>query len=148
MPVSFEEADPVMYDPEAGNSGMFYSKAKFATTVALSSTDAEHQSVVECVKTIILFRGVLEELHLAQLRPTPVFNDNKSQIILANQYSGRTKSLRYILPRISWLLSQVQQLKCRLYYTKTEDLTPDVGTKPLETRDFARKRTLLLSGKN
>jgi hypothetical protein len=51
VPVSSEEADPVMYDPEAGNSGMFYSKAKFATTVALSSTDAEHQSVVECVES-------------------------------------------------------------------------------------------------
>ena len=146
IPVNACDAEPVMYDPDAANSGMFYSKSKFASTVALSSTDAEHPSVVECVKTVIMFRGVLDELRLTQLRPTPVFNDNQSNIILGNQYSGQTKSLRYILPRITWLLAQVQDLTCRMFYTKTEDLPPDAVTKPLETEDFLRKRALLMSG--
>jgi hypothetical protein len=125
---------------------MFFSKSRFATTTALSSTDAEHQAISECVKTIVLFRGVLEELHLSQLVPTPLFNDNESAIVLGMNFSGNTKNVRYMIPRITWLLEQVRAFTCELFHTGTSHLPPDVLTKPLEPEDFEKKRSLMMAG--
>jgi hypothetical protein len=146
IPVESADAEPVQYNAGGINSGMFYTRSRFATTTALSSTDAEHQAITECVKTIILFRGVLDELRLTQLRPTPLFNDNESAIILGMNYSGNTKNIRYIIPRITWLVEQVKGMVCQLFHTGTADIPPDVQTKPLEAPDFERKRSLMMLG--
>ena len=91
------------------NTGHFYTKRKTGDTTALSSFDSEHTSVAECIKTAILFRGVLEELHQTQVLPTPIFNDNKSTIQSANAYNGTHKNVRYMLPRINWVFEQTKQ---------------------------------------
>jgi histone deacetylase 1/2 len=142
VPVGSLEADVIPYDPGVQNSGMFYSKSRFATTTALSSTDAEHHAITECVKTVILFRGVLEELRLPQLRPTPVFNDNNSAITLGNQFSGNYSNIRYIMPRINWLIEQVKSGVCKMFHLGTEVLPADMETKILRNKDFKLKRDL------
>jgi hypothetical protein len=49
-------------------TGMFFSESKISDTAScMSSTEAEHSSVVECVKTLVMYRGILEEIHQEQL---------------------------------------------------------------------------------
>ena len=97
-------------------------------------------AVVECVKTMILYMSILKELHLDQVQPSPIFNDNKSCITLGQAYSGVNKRVRYMMPRITWLMDQVKQQVCKLEWMYTGDLPPDIATKALETRDFVSKR--------
>jgi hypothetical protein len=125
-------------------TGMFFSKSKISETACMSSTEAEHLSVVECIKTLVMYRGILEELHQEQLVPTPVFNDNQSNITLANEYSGNFSRVRYFLPRVTWLLEQVKSGTCKLMYKATGDLVADAETKPLQAKDFLKKRGLRL----
>jgi hypothetical protein len=70
IPVDDPEVDPDTSAQMESGSGMFYSKSKISESACMSSTEAEHSSVVECVKTLVMYRGVLEELHQQQLVPT------------------------------------------------------------------------------
>jgi hypothetical protein len=87
---------------------------------------------------------VLAELHQSQLTPTPVFNDNKSSITLATAYSGNHNRVRYILPKITWLMEQIKEGVAQLYYMETSVLPVDMGTKALPPVDFARLRKKML----
>ena len=140
------EEEPVPHN-EAENTGHFFTKRKTGDTTALSSFDSEHTTVAEATKTAILFRGVLEELHQKQFRPTPIFNDNKSTIQSANAYNGSHKNVRYMLPRINWMFEQVKSKTVRAVYHHTKVLAPDMHTKPLEGPDFVFKRSIAMGQK-
>jgi hypothetical protein len=140
--VSDESTEAAPQSIKGGNTGLFFSKGFMSPTVQLSSTEAEHTCIVECVKTIVLFRGVLHELHLEQMIPTVLFNDNKSAITLGNDYSGNFNRVRYFVPKVHWLLDQVRQGVVRLEYMSTKHLPPDMETKPLVGQDFELKRRL------
>jgi hypothetical protein len=135
------EDEPVPHNL-AENTGHFHTKRKTGDTTALSSFDSEHTAVAEATKTAILFRGVLEEMHQKQFRPTPIFNDNKSTIQSANAYNGSHKNVRYMLPRINWMFEQVQAGTVKAMYHETKNLAPDMHTKPLEGPQFVTKRSI------
>jgi hypothetical protein len=110
-------------------TGMFYLKSKLADSVDLGTCGAETGSAVEAIKDVILFRGILEELHLQQVVPTPVYNDNSAGIHLSSEYSGNHKKVRFMLPRINWLLEQTKAKIIKMKYMQTGQLPPDIGTK-------------------
>jgi hypothetical protein len=118
------------------NTGMFYFKSWMAPTVDLSSCEGECGTIVEAVKDSILLQGCLEEMHQHQLAPTPVYNDNQSSITLATQYSGKHKRVRYMLPRINWLMEKTKQGIYNLQYLHTKELPADFGTKRMEGAPF------------
>jgi len=126
-------------------TGMFYSKSWIAPTVDLASTESEMGAATEAAKDIILFRGVLEELRFTQIGPTPLYNDNKPMISLGTQYSGSHKRVRYMLPKINWLMEQTKAKVIELIYMNGLILPPDLITKGSWTKaDMDRKRPLLL----
>ena len=71
-----------------------------APTVDLNACEGEVGAMVELTKDAIFFNGILDELHQKQVKPTPLYNDNDASIMLATQYSGRHKRVRYMQPRI------------------------------------------------
>ena len=108
---------------------MFYYKSAIAKSVDLCTTEGECGTVVEAMKDVILYRGVLLELHQPQIEPTPVYNDNKSTITLATNYNGMHKRVRYMLTRVNWLMEKSKEQIYKLLYMKSEDLPADFGTK-------------------
>ena len=125
-------------------TGMFYFKTWMMKTVALSSTEGEIDATVEAVKDSILLMGCLEDMHLPQLQAVPVYNDNQSAITLATRYSGDSKRVRYILPKIVWLIEKCKQGIFELHYMYTKLLPADFGTKRLGGSPFVdgRARTM------
>ena len=111
------------------NTGMFYFKSLMAPTVDLNACEGEVGAMVELTKDAIFFNGILDELHQKQVKPTPLYNDNDASIMLATQYSGRHKRVRYMLPRINWLMEQTKSLAVKMLRMGTDDLPADVGTK-------------------
>ena len=108
---------------------MFFSKSVMASTVDLQSCEGEIGTTVESTKDVILMRGVLNELHQFQVRAAPLFGDNDSTIKLGSSYNGNHKRVRYMLPKINWLMEQTQAGVIQLYRMGTDKLPPDTLTK-------------------
>lgn len=121
-------------------TGMFYFKSWMAPTTDLNTSEGEMGTVIEATKDSIFFNGILDEMHLPQLEPTPIYNDNKSSITLATQFSGNHKRIRYMLPRVNWLIEKVKEQVIRLLYLNTRDLPADLGTKGLTGTPFIEHR--------
>jgi hypothetical protein len=125
-------------------SGMIFNKTYPQASASLSSTDAEVCSTVDCIKTVVLVRSMLEEMRFKQMHPTPLFNDNTSAITLATAFSGKTKNVRYMLPKLSYAIDQVKDEVVLPVHLITTQLPADVQTKALEGSDFVNKRTATL----
>ena len=122
------------------NTGMFFFRSFMAPSMDLSSCEGETSTCVELAKDTIFYRGVLKELHQEQLQPTELYCDNDATIMLATRYSGSHKRVRYMLPKINWLMEQTTAQVCKLLRLGTQDLPPDVGTKNGRGAQFMNKR--------
>jgi len=71
----------------------------------------------------------LKELHQEQVEPTPMYGDNDSTIVLATSYSGKHKRIRYMLPKVMWLMEQTKARVFEMLRMGTKELPPDVATK-------------------
>ena len=110
-------------------SGLFYLKSFMAPTVDLSSCQGEIGATVELAKDTIFYRGVLSELGQTQIAPTPLYGDNDSARNLATHYDGSSKRVRYMIPKINWLLEQTKGLVIKMVRLSTVELPVDIGTK-------------------
>ena len=128
-------------------TGMFYFKTWMAPRVDLCTAEGECGPMVELVKDGILLTGCLEEMHQNQLKPMPIYNDNQSAITLATRFNGNHKRVRYMLPRINWLMEKSKQGIYQLIYMSTKILPADFGTKRLGGQAFeeGRDRTMGLN---
>jgi hypothetical protein len=125
-------------------TGHFSSRNSTIPDVSLSSTDAEIHALTEAMKDVLMLRGILSDLHQPQLQPTIIFNDNQSAMTMVTAYSGNTKRVRYMLPRVHWCMEQTKKGLVQTYWLPTEHLAPDIGTKSLPVQDFVNKRERLL----
>jgi len=122
------------------NTGLFYLKSFMATNVDLSTCQGETCATVELAKDTIFYRGILSELHQTQLQPTPLYGDNDSARSLAMQYDGSHKRVRYMLPKINWLMEQTKAEVIKLVRMSTQMLPVDIGAKNGRGNEFYKKR--------
>lgn len=130
------------------DSGAILSKSQKGKTVALSSTEAELDALVEALKECIWLRGFLNEIGYTQREPTLIFQDNKSTITLSNLVSilPRTK---HLANRLNFVRQEVQvHCTCRLNYLPSDRMVADLLTKPLPRQPFEAFRKVLLEGHN
>lgn len=122
------------------NTGLFQLKSFMAPVVDLSSCSGEIGAAVELTKDAIFHRSVLSELGQTQLHPTPLYGDNDSAKILATEYAGGHKKVRYMLPKINWLMEQTQAEVVKMVRLGTEELHVDIGTKNSRGPEFRTKQ--------
>ena len=126
------------------SSGSFYSRSTKQSMVTLSSTESELYSAVEATKDIQYFRALLKWAGFEQLEPTPLFVDNKSLIVLAQQFSGNHKRVRHFLARINYMIEQVELHTVKLVHLAGTELKADLLTKPLPRHSFEQHMGNLL----
>ena len=129
-------------------TGMFYFKSYMAPTVDLATAEGEAGALIECAKDAIFYRGVLQELHLAQINATPLYGDNDSTIILATEYGNKHKRVRYLLPKIMWLMEHTKGQVLKFLRLGTTELPPDVGTKIGGGTEFNNKLNRVMGNEN
>ena len=128
----------------AYNTGMFMFRSFMAPTVDLCTSEGEVGAAVELGKDALFYRSILKEIGQEQVQPTPLYGDNDSMITLATSYSGKHKRVRYMLPRINWLMEQTKALAFKMYRLGTTLLPADVGTKNGQSREFRSKRACVM----
>ena len=124
----------------AVNSGLFYAKSFMAPNVDLSSCQGETCATVELAKDAIFYRGILQELGQRQVQPTPLYGDNDSARSLATHYDGSHKRVRYMLPKINWLMEQTKNEVIKMVRMGTQVLPVDILTKNGRGTEFCQKR--------
>lgn len=99
-------------------------------TVALSTTEAEHMSMVGAVQEAIWLRNLEIELSGKGLKPTVIHCDNQGAMKLAknNAFSSRTK---HIHVKQQFLHEAVEKGIVTLKYVSTNQMIADVLTKGL-----------------
>lgn len=138
----FDENDPLN---ESNKTGLINMKSSMATTTDLCTAECEGGVLVDTTKDAIFYNGCLEEMHQKQIQPIPLYNDNKPTLQLATAYSGSHKRVRYMLPRINWLMEKTKEQVVKFLHLVTDKLPVDLGTK-LHTGITFRKKEAAVMG--
>jgi hypothetical protein len=126
-------------------TGIINMKSSMATTVDLCTAECEGSTLVEATKDAIFYNGCLEEMHQKQIQPTPLYNDNKPTLQLATAYSGSHKRVRYMLPKVNWLMEKTKEQVVKFLHLITDKLPVDLGTK-LHTGAVFRQKEAAVMG--
>jgi hypothetical protein len=119
-------------------SGSVCSFSKRATTVALSTTHAETDSLTECVKEVLWFQGFLRSINIICNEPTMIWIDNDQLKMNATTTSSKQNKSKYYLIKISWLQESVLEQLIDLRYIPTQFNFSDIFTKGLNGKLLLR----------
>jgi hypothetical protein len=90
------------------NSASFLSLSKKQTILADSSTVAEYIGAHLAAKQILWARNILYEMNLSQIKPTTLYEDNKSTITLLNN-PGNGNRTKHIALRYNFLRDEIKK---------------------------------------
>jgi hypothetical protein len=139
--------DALPYGVGTTITGMFYLKSFMAPTVDLSSCEGEIGAALELTKDAIFFRGILKELGQEQMQPTPLYGDNDSTQSLAMRFNNNHKRVRYMLPKIYFLMEQYKAGVVNFFRMGTKELPPDVATKHATGNEWSAKRDTMMGSR-
>ena len=120
-------------------SGLFYARSTKQANVALSSTEAELNAAVECVKDVVWFRQLMTDLGFPPKEPTKIYVDNASLIVLSTEFSGNHKRVKHFLVRLNFLIDMVENGVVIFEKVSTTRNIVDPLTKPLGPSEFTPK---------
>ncbi|TMW59504.1 hypothetical protein Poli38472_004573 [Pythium oligandrum] len=124
------------------NGGPIVFKAKYQSTVALSSSEAEYLALSLCGQEVMWVRTMLHDLGINIKKPIQVWEDNQGAIALAHNagYHARTK---HIDIRHHYVRDLVADSVIKLSYVETQRQLADILTKSLGTKRFEFLRELM-----
>ena len=64
--------------------------------------------------------------------------------MLSTQFSGKAKRVRYMMPRLNWMMEKVKEKVIKLKYLNTDLLPADFGTKAHQPKDHGRKLEMVM----
>ena len=70
----------------------------------------------------------MEEVGLAQLEPTTIWQDNQAAIQIAMNRGALAKKSRAMDLKVLTLRNKVEDMKCVPIYLKTSEMIADIGT--------------------
>jgi len=124
------------------NGGPISWRSKQQTSIALSTCEAEFMAASKASTEVIWLRRILAGLGCAQQKPTPLYEDNRAALLLADNpvHKERTK---HIDMHLHSLREHVTNGVVKLVQCPTGDMTADVLTKALPAPAFRRHRDVL-----
>ena len=129
------------------DSGAIFTTSQKSKVVATSSTDSEINALFEATKTAIWLRGYLGDLGHYQIRPTIIYQDNTSVILLMDNINNEANS-KHCIEKINFIRQEIQRSTISLVHMPTENMIADILTKPLAKEKFNQFRDIILNGHN
>ena len=133
--------------------------SKLQTEIALSSTEAELYALSSCMRVILPMRRVFKEISRLSfitnltlngskilshaLKPTKVYEDNQSCIIVATSDHIKPRT-RHLATKYFRFKDEVQAGRIQVVKVHTKDNVSDIFTKPLVKDVFEHLRRLLM----
>ena len=125
-----------------GKGGIFAKSSK-QKLVAKSSTEAELIAISDFLSPLVQIREFLLEQGY-RMKPARICQDNLSTLKMVEHGRPTSERTRHIAIRFFFVKDRVDSEEVKLKYCKTEDMTADVLTKPLQGRQFYKHRAQLL----
>ena len=127
----------------SGTGGAISWAVKKQQTVALSSCEAEYQSMAAAVQEALYLRQLLRDLGVPADGPTPIGEDNQSCIRMCENpvLSKRTK---HVDTKYHFIRERVADGTVDIYYVPTAEMAADLLTKPLAWVKVHKHRATLL----
>ena len=88
-------------------------------------------------------RNMMEEMHLAQDRPTVIYQDNEAAIMIAMNRGSLSGQSRHIDRKVLTCRNKIEDGKIIPVYLETARMIADIGTKALGDKQFAYLRDQL-----
>lgn len=117
------------------NGGAVSWKTRLQDRVAMSSTEAEYYALAEASSEAVWFRMLMNELHIRQLKPTAILEDNESAINLAINpiFQTRTKQIEI---RHHVIRDLIRYKEVIVNHISTSEQLGDAFTKALSRATF------------
>lgn len=113
-------------------SSPIYCRSYKLKSITRSSSESELYALEEASTYAVWLRLLLEELKvLKQSVPIPIYQDNLSTIILANEGEINFKRTKHLLARESYVKERIDRGEIVLKYKPTAEMSADFLTKPL-----------------
>jgi hypothetical protein len=125
--------------------GAIYTESKVEDGVTRSSSESELKALDRALPQVIWLRNLLTSLGFPQ-KPTVIFQDNKSTIILSGKGYPCSKRTRHINIQFFRIKQYVENFSVTLKYLPTEEMLADILTKPLQGQLFRKFASQLLRG--
>ena len=97
----------------------------------------------EAARDVRWIRWFLDELGFPQPKPTPLYADNSSAILNAEDPTRRTQKTKHIRIRDFFIRECVAAKEILVVKVNTDDLSADANTKPLGGQKFTAFRSIL-----
>ena len=124
------------------SSGEISWGCKAQRTVAISTAEAEINSVVEASKEAIHLSGILEDLGISCIVPLQIFVDNQACIALSKHSMHHWKTKHFAI-KLHFVRKLVENQKLELSFLTTEKMPADILTKSRGIRKHSHFRTYL-----
>ena len=118
-------------------------EVKKQQTVALSSSEAEYQSMASAVQEAIHLRNLLEELGCSQNESIMIGEDNQSCIKMCEN-PVMQKRTKHIDCKYHFIRERVEDGTVKIHYVPSAEMAADILTKPLPAPAVKKHRRVLL----
>jgi len=125
-----------------GDAGPIHAKSTKQKIVTKSSTEAELVATSDSANQTLHMRQFLLEQGYNQTY-SEIFQDNISCMNLLNKGRSCSERTRHMSIRYFWLTEKIRKNEIKLTHIRTEDMSANVLTKPLQGAQFDRERRLL-----
>ena len=124
-----------------GNGAAISWGVKKQSTVALSSTEAEHQAMAAAVQEAIYLRSLMNDFGYPIKEPTQIGEDNQSCIKMCHNPVMHKRS-KHI--DTHFIRERVENGEVGIHYIPTDSMTADILTKSLPRVKVEKHRYVLL----
>jgi len=104
--------------------------------VARSSTEAELIALDDGLVEVLWCRQFMDELGFGSDKPSVIYQDNKSTIILALKGNGNTGQTKHIKNRFFFVKQEIDSGEIDIVHLPTDHMVADILTKPLAGKLF------------
>ncbi|KAK2067923.1 hypothetical protein P8C59_001622 [Phyllachora maydis] len=111
-------------------------KTKRATTIALSTLEAETDGLTEAIREVQWIIGLFSELHRPIDQPITLYGDNQGSIIVANDPALHART-KHTLLKFRYVREQVKAKIVTIIYLNTKRMPADGLTKALPVSRFS-----------
>jgi hypothetical protein len=103
----------------------------------LTASATCHDEIIEFAiasNKVVGFRNMMEEMHLAQDKPTVVYQDNEAAIMIEMNRGSLSGQSRHIERKVLTCRNKVEDGQILPVYLETTRMIADIGTKALRDK--------------
>jgi hypothetical protein len=115
--------------------------------ISHSTFESEIRAIEKCMRQIVIYRELLEELGHKQMSPTIIYTDSEGSVEFFKEYKN-SRRLKHIMKIVHSIREAINDGIIKLVYIYTDYNVADIMTKIMQKKDFFRLQEWILFGYN